>query len=143
MEHQPRILFACSGNTCRSLMAEYLARRKFGRAIEITSAGLAPGVSSADEAIAALRDLNIDASQHSPRDIADLDVQSYDYVIAMDSSVAREFKRRFPSYPPRRVIKWSIDDPWGTDLAEYRACAEKIFKKLNYLPFFTQSKKQP
>ncbi len=64
-----RILFACVGNTCRSLIAEFITRKKFGRVIVPASAGFNPGSQKdAESAIYTLRMLfDIDASEHRPR----------------------------------------------------------------------------
>jgi protein-tyrosine-phosphatase len=138
-----RVLFACAGNTCRSLMAEHIARKKFGSQLEASSAGFQPGVTGAQEAIETLRRLvNIDASDHEPRHIRDVDVDGFDYVVAMDSSIARQFKEQFPAYPADRFIKWNIDDPYGDDLAEYDRCAKKIFEKLRRLPFLNEQRQR-
>jgi protein-tyrosine-phosphatase len=74
------ILFVCHGNTCRSVMAEALTRRKFGDAVEVSSAGISaqPAIDAAT-AIEALRTyFDIDASGHIPRSIANVDVSSFD-----------------------------------------------------------------
>ena len=79
--------------------------------------------------------LNIDASGHRPRDIREVDIDGFDIVVAMDSSIAKKFTALFPAYPVERLIKWKIDDPWGDNLAEYRRCAQAIFAALKNLPF--------
>jgi len=131
-----RVLFACTGNTCRSLMAEFIARKKFGVIIEVSSAGFCPQAPrDAENAIYTLKTLlNIDASGHVPRDIRVINVDSFDLVVAMDSSVAKQIRERFPTYPVQRVLKWRINDPWGDNLAEYQRCARAIFAELKNLP---------
>ena len=130
-----KVLFACVGNTCRSLMAEFIARERFGDTIEPLSAGFRPQqAADAENAIYTLRSvLNIDASGHTPRDIRELDLSSFDLAVTMDKWVAERFAKEFPTYPSERVIRWKIDDPFGDDLEQYRTCAQAIFKELKGL----------
>lgn len=131
-----RILFVCSGNTCRSVMAEYMARARFSDKLEVASAGFSPqSASDAENAIFTLSNyLGIDASAHQPRDVRTVDPSAFDLVVAMAAEHATSFRALFPQFQKERLIKWSISDPFGDDLAEYRACAERIFKSIKSLP---------
>lgn len=130
-----RVLFVCAGNTCRSVLAEYIARQKFGVILEVVSAGLRPGTDEdAKSAVYTLKTLlNIDASTHRPRDVRDFDVSAFDLVIPMDNHIARELQRLFPALSLERLVRWRIEDPYGDDLAEYRRCANKIYGELKKL----------
>jgi arsenate reductase len=123
------ILFVCTGNTCRSVMAQALAKERFGGSVLVSSAGIRPQKGEdAQSAINALKlEFNIDASGHVPRDVRSLDLAAFDQIIAMDKHVAMEMK----VLTNREVIVWKIDDPWGS--TEYRKCALKILKQLNHL----------
>lgn len=133
---KPRILFACKGNTCRSVLAEYISRARFRSFFVAASAGFKPQPpEDAENAIYTLRSfLNIDASNHYPRGIRQVGVKTFDFVVAMDSAIAKKFRALFPEYPEARLIKWKINDPWGDNLAEYRRCAQAIFAELKTLP---------
>jgi protein-tyrosine-phosphatase len=117
------ILFVCSGNTCRSVMAEALARRRFGDAARVKSAGLRPQpASDARAAIETLRLLyGIDASSHVPRSVATLELEDFDLVVAMD----REVARALPPLAAGKLIEWNIDDPWE-EPARYHECARRV-----------------
>lgn len=130
-----RVLFVCTGNTCRSLMAEFISRKKFGDHLEPASAGLRPqDPGDAENAIYTLkRFLNVDASGHTPRQVRDLDVYTFDLVVTMDKWVAGQFKAAFPGFPRERLIQWKIADPFGDDLDEYRRCAQAIFGQMKTL----------
>jgi protein arginine phosphatase len=132
---KPRVLFVCTGNTCRSVLAEHIARKKFGKYIEPSSAGLRPGTTAdAENAIYTLKDLmGIDASGHVPRDVRAANVELADLVIAMNNQVAGEVRRLFPELPPERLVRWQIQDPYGDNLAQYRRCANKIYEQLRKL----------
>lgn len=134
-EQKLKVLFACAGNTCRSVLAEYISRSKFGDILEPASAGFKPqSAADAENAINTLKSfLNIDASGHHPRDIRGVDVNGFDIVVAMDSSIAKQFTALFPAFPVERLIKWKIDDPWGDNLMEYERCAQAIFSALKTL----------
>lgn len=136
VEQKLKVLFACEGNTCRSVLAEYISRAKFGDVLEPESAGFKPQpAADAGNAIYTLKSfLNINALGHCPRDIRRLDANSFDFVVAMDSFIAKKFSTLFPAFPTERLIKWKIDDPWGDNLAEYRGCAHAIFEALKKSP---------
>ena len=117
------ILFVCAGNTCRSVMAEALARRRFGRAARAESAGLRPQpAEDARAAIDTLRSLfGLDASGHVPRAVASVDLDAFDLVVAMDRGVAGSL----PVVGDGKLIVWDIDDPWD-EPSGYPACARAI-----------------
>ncbi|MCZ2153395.1 MAG: hypothetical protein LC114_05770 [Bryobacterales bacterium] len=125
-----RVLFVCTGNTCRSVLAEYIARYRFGNAVESASVGIRPqNAIDASSAIETLKELGIDASRHQPRGLDEVDPEAFDRVVAMEPYVARKFKEKFPSFPPEKLTKWNINDPWD-DPAAYKGCAERIFSQL-------------
>jgi protein-tyrosine-phosphatase len=125
-----RILFVCTGNTCRSVLAEYIARHKFSNVVESESAGIRPqAAADAASAIATLNELGIDAIRHQPRGLEEVDPAKFDRVVAMEPFVARKFKEKFPSFPQEKFSKWNINDPWD-DPAAYKGCAEKIYAQL-------------
>ncbi len=129
----PSLLFVCTGNTCRSVMAEALAHRRFGDSIRVSSAGLRPQqAADAKNAIDTLKfEFGLDASGHVPRDVRDLDLDVFDYVIAMDKAIAKQVKTLTQS----DIIVWQIDDPWGDDLYEYKQCALRIMQQVSRLSF--------
>lgn len=126
-----RILFVCTGNTCRSVLAEYIARHRFGNLIEPASAGIRPqAAADSASAIATLKDLGIDATNHQPKGLDDVDPKLFDRVVAMEPYVARKFKEKFPAFPLEKLSKWNVNDPWDNPAA-YKGCAEEIYAKLN------------
>lgn len=132
---KPRVLFVCAGNTCRSVLAEYIAKRKYGKLFDAASAGLRPGtVDDAESAISTLKDLlGVDASAHEPRDVREVDIKSFEVIVAMTSRISVERRAAFPELPAERVVKWQISDPFGDDLAQYSRCAKAIHKAMTKL----------
>jgi len=130
-----RVIFVDVGNTCRSLMAEVLARERFRDFVYASSAGTQPGTrADAQNAIETLRlEFGIDVSGHLPRDVHDIDLRDFDYVIAIDDDrgpkkVAQELRKLIP----REIIEWRIRDPFGRG-DEYKPCALKIIRELGCL----------
>jgi len=125
-----RILFVCTGNTCRSVLAEHLGRRFCGDAFTFESAGMTPQVAAdADHAVHILRKrFGIDASGHQPRNVRGLDLEKFDLVIAFESTVATLV--RGLGVPESKLQVWTVRDPWGGDLTEYDRAALEIRRKL-------------
>lgn len=136
--NHPSLLFVCEGNTCRSVMAEALAHRRFGDAVRVSSAGLnVKQAVAAKYAIDTLRsEFRLDASGHVPRGVKVLDFEAFDCVVAMDKDIAKQLK----FLTKRDIIVWQIDDPYGNDPDEYRQCALRIMEQVSWLPFKSQPK---
>ncbi len=62
---KPTVLILCTGNSCRSHMAEGILRHAAGDLLEVHSAGSDPTGYVHPKAIAALKEINIDLSNHS------------------------------------------------------------------------------
>jgi protein-tyrosine-phosphatase len=121
------ILFICYGNTCRSPMAEGLAKLLLGDKIRIESAGLAPVLNGAThEAVEICRkEHGIDISHHITRSVADIPITFFDLVVILDSYVFEALKNRYPSLRDRFLL-WDIEDPYGQDRVAFQKTAEKI-----------------
>lgn len=104
-----QLMFLCTGNSCRSQMAEGLARAYGGDRIEVHSAGLEPqGVNP--RAVQAMREIGIDISgQSSDRIDADL-LSRMDYAITLCSDA----EERCPLTPSQvKRLHWPLEDPAG------------------------------
>jgi arsenate reductase (thioredoxin) len=77
-----RILILCTGNSCRSQMAEYFLRR-LDPALEICSAGTAPASIVHPNAVAVMAEIGIPMADASPKHIDQFLHQSFDYVITV------------------------------------------------------------
>lgn len=125
---KPKVLFLCTGNSCRSQMAEGLLRSMAGERMEAYSAGTDPqGINLG--AVAAMEELGIDiAGQKSER------VDSYlGFGIDTVITVCDRAATNCPTFPERvRRLHWSFDDPasaQGTDeqrIAVFRRVRDEI-----------------
>jgi arsenate reductase (thioredoxin) len=102
-----RVLFLCTGNSCRSQMAEGLARYLGNGQVEAFSAGTQPkGIHPL--AIAVMKEVRIDISGQGSKSLAVFQGQQFDFVI----TVCDRAKEQCPIWPGiRERIHWSIDDP--------------------------------
>ena len=132
-----RLVFICTGNTCRSPMAEGLARNVFGPHILVGSAGLAAweGDSASRQAIEVLKEKGIDLTAHQARRVNSELLAEADWIVPMTEVHERRLKVMFPEHAVRikRLGAWSsqgeicdISDPYGGSVEIYRQCAEKM-----------------
>lgn len=125
---KPLIYFLCTGNSCRSQMAEGFARAMAGGRFEVASAGIAPTQVN-PRAIAAMAEAGIDISGHESKGI---DRRLLDGA-AVVVTLCGEAEETCPVSPPHvRRLHWPLPDPArarGTDAevtAVFREVREQI-----------------
>ncbi len=77
-----KILILCTGNSCRSQMAEGFLKA-FDPDLEVYSAGTNPSGEVHPKAIVAMKEMNIDISDNHPKNVSEFLDQSFDYVITV------------------------------------------------------------
>ena len=102
-----RILFLCTGNSCRSQMAEAFTRHLKGDQIEASSAGVAPkGIDP--RAIKAMSEAGIDLANQASKSVDQIINQQFDYVVTLCDNA----QKTCPSFPgATKVIHVGFDDP--------------------------------
>lgn len=129
-KHAPRyrsLLFVCYGNTCRSPMAEGLAKKILGSKVRIESAGIYPVFKGAAEpAVKVMRELyKVDISLHVPRHIDDVFPERFERIIVLDA-VVHEFLKKRNMIPAEKLALRPVVDPFGRDRETYRRSAQEI-----------------
>ena len=105
---KPKVLFLCSGNSCRTQMAEGLLRHLAGDRFEVFSAGA--DVSALDpEAIDAMREIGIEIAHQEPKDCARFLGQRVSYVISLCDRLKEQECPIFPGAIWR--LQWDIENP--------------------------------
>ena len=142
MPHQ--ILFVCTGNICRSPMAEVLLRDALPKNSpwRVTSAGThtLDGFGASSHAIDVMAEKGIDLKPHRSQTVTRELVDQSAIIIAMTTQHADTLSERFPDCRDRIHLMRSFDldappqsdvsDPFGGTLAEYRTCRAVLLKSI-------------
>jgi arsenate reductase (thioredoxin) len=107
MSNKPRILFLCTGNSCRSQMAEGWARAFHGDRLEAYSAGIEKhGLNP--NAVKVMAEAGVDISGHKSKLTTELPVKEFDYVVTVCDSA----HENCPYFPAKtKLIHHNFDDP--------------------------------
>ena len=124
-----RILILCTGNSCRSQMAEGFLK-SLDTDLEVFSAGTAPATRVHPRALAVMKEAGIDISTHSPKLVDQFLSLPFDYVV----TVCDNAKEQCPVFSGtvKRRLHIGFDDPadaFGTDeevIAEFRRVRDEI-----------------
>jgi tRNA threonylcarbamoyl adenosine modification protein (Sua5/YciO/YrdC/YwlC family) len=142
------IVFVCTGNTCRSPLAEALCKKMLADQLQcpveelpqhgflVRSAGMAAitGDRATPEAIETARELGVDLQSHQSQPVTGELVFQADYLVAMTQTHVQNLLSRFPHDAPTPVLLCpegaDVPDPIGCDKAVYRECAKLLQKYL-------------
>ena len=120
------VLFVCTANGGRSVMAERLLRREAGERHQARSAGSAPGVGPHPQVVEALRETGIDASDHIPRKLDDEAIGWADVVVATCDDAC-------PVIPGKRYVAWQLPDPKHEPIERVREIRDDIDRRIHEL----------
>ena len=125
-----RILCVCTGNTCRSPMAQALLQHEADRRglpLAVSSAGLAafPGDSPSENAVLVMREWELDITAHRARPVTAYALEESDYVLCMSESHRAAL---LPYVPQEKLVvpPGGVPDPFGGDEAVYRRTRDAL-----------------
>ncbi|HKB93895.1 MAG TPA: arsenate reductase ArsC [Gaiellaceae bacterium] len=120
------VLFVCTANGGRSVMAERLFRHEAAGRHDARSAGSKPGTAAHPQVIEALAELGIDASDHVPRALDDDAIAWADVVVATCDDAC-------PVVPGKRYVGWQLPDPKHEPIERVRAIRDDIAARVRAL----------
>jgi len=122
---KPKVLILCTGNSCRSHMAEGILRNAASELIEVASAGSNPSGYVHQKAITVLDEIGIDISSHTSKHMNDFLDQDIHTVITVCGNADQEC----PTYPGQfHRHHWGFEDPAHAEGSEDEVM--EVFRKV-------------
>jgi arsenate reductase (thioredoxin) len=94
-------------------MAEAFANHYGGDVLSASSSGLAPAQGVPPNTVRAMGEMGIDISSHMPRLYNPFEAADWDIVVNMSGYT-------LPGPPPKEVVEWEVQDPFGSPMDTYR-----------------------
>lgn len=144
------VLFVCTGNSCRSVIAEGLFKKALKEKqikmdVEVSSAGTSPlsGMLPPPGAVRSSKELGVDISRHKAVILTPERIEKADIILAMDERHKRAISRMSPDADEKTFLlkefmgngidDLDIQDPIGQPLAVYQECAQTIIRSIDGL----------
>jgi len=145
-----KILFVCTGNTCRSPMAAVIfnaiaAEKGLGYIAESAGVAAVGDRPASENAVKAVAEIGLDLSGHRTRFLPSLNLNDYVYFIALNDEhyyilqslgipdTMLRLLRRAPNINDVYDLRQGIVDPYGGDLNAYRKCRDEIIGAVKLL----------
>ncbi|MCH5147131.1 MAG: hypothetical protein J1F61_03880 [Clostridiales bacterium] len=143
-----KVLFVCTGNTCRSPMAEFLLRSKLKKRKikwwDVASCGIHAEVGGviSPNSKAALEEIGIKVNKFAPRQLTQKIIGASTIVICMTQSQKQMLEECGNVFCVRDVCGYDVPDPYGQDLEAYRLTREALSRACDTLieDYITQYK---
>jgi len=131
------ILIVCTGNTCRSPMAESLLKDKLKQQVDsmtirVVSAGVSaqPGGPASEGAVLAIKERGLSLDDHQSRSISQGLLERSDLILTMTSNHRQAILSRWPHVSSKifslAPAGTDVSDPYGGPIEAYRKCADRI-----------------
>lgn len=138
-----KIMFICTGNICRSAMADGLAKKIIkdkNLNIEVYSAGIfaTTGEHASYNSIAIMKEYDVNIALHKATAIEESNIEEMDLILCATKSHKAEIQARYNNLKDKvftmkeyagvdnNGTDIDIKDPWGYNLNTYRVCAAEI-----------------
>ncbi len=136
-----KVMFVCTGNTCRSAMAEAIFKQMVGDDIEVCSSGIAAttGNPPSQNTVEVCNSHGIDISAHAATYFKDSNIGEMDLVLTASQLHTNKLKIYYPDLEIHTIREyageypWDINDPFGGSLAAYDACFDEIYDALSII----------
>ncbi len=137
------IMFVCTGNTCRSAMAEGLAKKLVDEKkldINVSSSGIfaMKGEHASFNSVAIMKEYDVDIVTHTATPIEESNIEKMDYIFGATYGHKSQIIARYPDLKDKVYTmkefaglskdgnEMDISDPWGFDINTFRMCAAEI-----------------
>jgi protein-tyrosine-phosphatase len=123
----PVVVFVCTHNAGRSVAARVLLDHYANGAVEVRSAGSAPGEHVNPAVAQILTERGLDVTKEFPKPLTDQIASNADVLITMGCGEA------CPVYPGKRYLDWQLDDPAGQPVEVVRPIIDEIDRRVQAL----------